>query len=44
MNQAHKDIKYSVVSGVFEFAIINDDIDVSVKELKQAADNIALDR
>lgn len=38
MNQAVKDIEYGVVSGVFEFTILNDDIDASVKELKEAAE------
>eukprot|EP00956_Cyclotella_meneghiniana_P035338 scaffold114051_cov73-Cyclotella_meneghiniana.AAC.3 len=38
MNQAIKDIEYGVVSGVFEFTILNDDIDESVKELKEAAE------
>ena len=38
MKQAIKDIEYGVVSGVFEFTILNDDIDESVKELKEAAE------
>jgi guanylate kinase len=38
MNQAVKDIEYGVVSGVFEFTILNDDIDESVMELRDAAE------
>ena len=38
MNQAVKDIEYGVVSGVFEFTILNDDIDESLVELRDAAE------
>ncbi|KAL7502888.1 hypothetical protein ACHAXN_000762 [Cyclotella atomus] len=37
VNQAIKDIEYGVTSGLFEFTILNEDIDESVKELKDAA-------
>jgi guanylate kinase len=37
VNQAVKDIEYGLVCGLFEFTILNDDIDESVKELKEAA-------
>jgi guanylate kinase len=38
VNQAMKDIEYGITSGVFEFTILNDDIEESVKELKDAAE------
>jgi len=37
VRQVVKDIEYGVVSGVFEFTILNEDIDESVKQLKEAA-------
>jgi hypothetical protein len=33
-----KDIEYGVVSGIFEFTVLNDDFDESLKQLKSAAD------
>jgi len=33
-----KDIEYGVISGIFEFTILNDDIEESVQELKAAAE------
>lgn len=33
-----KDIEYGVVSGIFEFTILNDDSDKSLKQLKEAAE------
>ena len=33
-----KDIEYGVVSGIFEFTILNDDFDESLSQLKSAAD------
>lgn len=33
-----KDIEYGIVSGIFEFTILNDNPDVSIKELKAAAE------
>jgi hypothetical protein len=33
-----KDIEYGIVSGIFEFTILNDNPDVSIKELKTAAE------
>merc|ERR1712071_2129 len=32
-----KDIEYGVVSGIFEFTILNDDFDTSLKQLEEAA-------
>jgi len=37
VRQVVKDIEYGVVSGVFEFTILNEDIDESVRQLKEAA-------
>jgi hypothetical protein len=36
-NQIVKDIEFGVVSGVFDFTILNDDLEESVKDLKKAA-------
>lgn len=33
-----KDIEYGVVSGIFEFTILNDDFDQSLKQLKESAE------
>lgn len=33
-----KDIEYGVVSGIFEFTVLNDDFDESMSQLKSAAD------
>ena len=33
-----QNIEYGVVSGMFEFTILNDDIDTSMVELKKAAE------
>ena len=33
-----KDIEYGVVSGIFEFTILNDDFDASLKQLKEASE------
>lgn len=38
IRQAIKDIEYGVVSGVFEFTILNDDVEESVKSLQDAAE------
>lgn len=38
VKQAISDIEYGVLSGVFEFTILNEDLDESVKELKDAAE------
>lgn len=38
VKQIVKDIEYGVISGIFEFTILNDDLDQSVKELKAAAE------
>jgi len=37
IRQVVKDIEFGVVSGVFEFTILNEDIDDSLKQLKDAA-------
>lgn len=37
VRQVVKDIEFGVVSGVFEFTILNEDIDESVRQLKDAA-------
>eukprot|EP00584_Thalassiosira_punctigera_P013763 CAMPEP_0172552264 /NCGR_PEP_ID=MMETSP1067-20121228/43718_1 /TAXON_ID=265564 ORGANISM="Thalassiosira punctigera, Strain Tpunct2005C2" /NCGR_SAMPLE_ID=MMETSP1067 /ASSEMBLY_ACC=CAM_ASM_000444 /LENGTH=604 /DNA_ID=CAMNT_0013340197 /DNA_START=65 /DNA_END=1879 /DNA_ORIENTATION=- len=37
VRQVVKDIEFGVVSGVFEFTILNEDIDDSVRQLKEAA-------
>lgn len=37
VRQVVKDIEFGVVSGVFEFTILNEDIDESVRQLKEAA-------
>ncbi|KAL7487298.1 hypothetical protein ACHAW6_012895 [Cyclotella cf. meneghiniana] len=37
IGQVVKDIEFGVVSGIFEFTILNDDIDESLRELKDAA-------
>lgn len=37
LREAVKDIEYGVVSGVFEFTILNDDIEKSLIQLKEAA-------
>ena len=37
VRQVVKDIEFGVVSGVFEFTILNEDVDESVKQLKDAA-------
>ena len=37
VRQVVKDIEFGVVSGVFEFTILNEDIDDSVQQLKEAA-------
>jgi hypothetical protein len=33
-----KDIEYGIVSGIFEFTILNDNPDDSIKELRAAAE------
>jgi len=38
LRQAVRDIEYGVVSGIFEFTILNDDLEESVKQLKDAAE------
>lgn len=38
VKQIVKDIEYGVISGIFEFTILNDDLDQSIKELKAAAE------
>ena len=37
VRQAVKDIEFGVVSGVFDFTILNDDVEDSVRQLKEAA-------
>lgn len=37
IRQAVKDIEFGVVSGIFEFTILNEDIDESMRQLKDAA-------
>ncbi|KAL3798295.1 hypothetical protein HJC23_000209 [Cyclotella cryptica] len=37
IGQVVKDIEFGVVSGIFEFTILNDDIEESMRELKDAA-------
>ena len=37
VKKAIKDIEYGVISGVFEFTILNEDINESIKELQDAA-------
>ena len=37
LRQIVKDIEYGVVSGVFEFTILNDDVEKSYAQLKEAA-------
>ena len=33
-----KDIEYGIVSGIFEFTILNDDADMSIEQLREAAE------
>lgn len=38
IREAVKDIEYGVVSGIFEFTILNDDFDASMKQLEEAGE------
>jgi len=37
VRQVVKDIEFGVVSGVFEFTILNEDVDESTRQLREAA-------